>query len=224
MNSIAVYTARTLTAAAEPEYTGAIAINVSTLGSNSVALHVKLTNSASIQNKARVVRISYGFSTTDLSSTPASMKSGVKTLVLAAPVDANEVRVFTEDVAIKGPFFHVWLQHDEFSATQTLDITAIEADAQTGTSSAVPNGTSQRLGVSTSSIQFAAFPSGTSIVWWDVQSQDVFVTIDGSTPSSSNGHRLLAGDSGIWSKATAEAARFIRAGSSDGIVQGSPMK
>lgn len=61
----------------------------------------------------------------------------------------------------------------------------------------------------------------TKQVIWDVQTNDIMVTFDGSNPSSTNGHRLYAGESGTWSLQLAKAARFIRQ-SADAVFQATP--
>src|SRR5271167_4997538 len=80
--------------------------------------------------------------------------------------------------------------------------------------------TLQTLNVTTTA-QFAAFDINTSLVFMDVQSNNVYVTFDGSTPSSSNGHQLAAGFNDTWAKATATAAKFV-AVSGTSIITGSP--
>jgi hypothetical protein len=80
----------------------------------------------------------------------------------------------------------------------------------------------QRLTVSSAVVQFAtAFNEITDLVVLDVQSADVMVTFDGSDPSSTNGHRLYNGRDYTWSRATAAAARFIRADATDAAIQAS---
>lgn len=80
----------------------------------------------------------------------------------------------------------------------------------------------QRLTVSTDAVQFAtAFNTSTDIVVLDIQAADVMVTFDGSTPTSSNGHQLVAGEKYSWSRAAATAAKFIRQGASDGTIHAS---
>ena len=85
-------------------------------------------------------------------------------------------------------------------------------------------GVDQKLTVSTVALSFATFSATGSIdvVMVDVQNQDVMVTFDGSTPTSSNGHHLVAGEKFTWSRAMAEAAKFIRQGGTDGVVHGTP--
>lgn len=86
--------------------------------------------------------------------------------------------------------------------------------------------TDERLSVSSSAVPFTSAASWntdgtTRFIVLDVQTADVMVTFDGSTPTSSNGHRLYAGESYTWHVATAAAAQFIRV-SSDGVVHASP--
>ena len=84
----------------------------------------------------------------------------------------------------------------------------------------IPNGSAadEKLAVSTSVVQFAAFDSDTKYVMIDVQTNNVMVTFDGSTPTASNGHLLLKEQGLIVLNAvTAKAAKFIRA-SADAVV------
>lgn len=56
----------------------------------------------------------------------------------------------------------------------------------------------------------------------DVQAQPVMVTFDGSAPTSTNGHQLLAGYNNYdapWPRQLFAAARFIRQGASDAVIQ-----
>lgn len=87
-----------------------------------------------------------------------------------------------------------------------------------------PNGTKadERLTVSSAVVSFSTtFDITTGYVVFDVQNADVMVTYDGSTPSATNGHRLYAGTNGVWSRQAAQAAKFIRFGSTDGIIHAS---
>lgn len=86
-----------------------------------------------------------------------------------------------------------------------------------------PAGTDQRLTVSNSAVALSAFPDAATHVFVDFQDATVMVTFDGSTPTSTNGHRYAAGSSATWSKPTATAARFIRQGASDGVVHATPL-
>lgn len=88
-------------------------------------------------------------------------------------------------------------------------------------------GTDERLAVSNSAVQFSTnwetSPSAGAnrFIVLDVQTDDVMVTFDNSTPTSTNGHRLYAGESFTWSVNTAMAAKFIRV-TTDAVVHASP--
>lgn len=56
----------------------------------------------------------------------------------------------------------------------------------------------------------------------DVQDADVYCTFDNSAPTTSNGHLLKQNSGYTWSKARAQAAKFIRAGGTDAKIQASP--
>lgn len=72
--------------------------------------------------------------------------------------------------------------------------------------------TSQRLSPTTSTVaEFAAFVRGTKAISFDVQTNDVFMTIDGSTPTSTNGHKLYAGRAYTLSVEAANQAKFLAA-------------
>ena len=71
--------------------------------------------------------------------------------------------------------------------------------------------TSQRLSPALTPLSFAAFERGTKAISFDVQTNDVFMTIDGSTPTSTNGHKLFAGRAYTLSVEAARVAKFIAA-------------
>jgi ketosteroid isomerase-like protein len=72
--------------------------------------------------------------------------------------------------------------------------------------------TSQRLSPTATVVAtFSAFEKGTKAVSFDVQSNDVFMTIDGSTPTTTNGHKLYAGRAYTLSVEAAREAQFISA-------------
>ena len=80
----------------------------------------------------------------------------------------------------------------------------------------------QRLTVSSTAVSFAtAFNASTNMIVLDVQDADVMCTFDGSTPTSTNGHRLASGTQYTWSKAAASAAKFIRQASTDAAIHAS---
>ena len=66
-----------------------------------------------------------------------------------------------------------------------------------------------------------AFDSLTKYIAMDVQDADVFMTFDGSAPTTSNGHKLFAGRSYTFSKEAAVKAKFIQAGSTSAKIHAS---
>ncbi len=86
-------------------------------------------------------------------------------------------------------------------------------------------GTDERLTVSSSAVPFSSVATWQALpakmIVLDVQSNDVMVTFDGSTPTSTNGHRLYAGQNYTWSMETAAKASFIRV-SADATIHASP--
>ncbi len=82
----------------------------------------------------------------------------------------------------------------------------------------------QRLAVSTGVAQFAAFSDTTNMVMFDIQDADVMCTVDGSTPTASNGHRLYQGRQYTWSTAMAAAAKFTRQAGTDAAIHASELQ
>jgi hypothetical protein len=66
-----------------------------------------------------------------------------------------------------------------------------------------------------------AFDSLTKYIAFDVQDADVFMTFDGSAPTTSNGHKLFAGRSYTFSKEAATKAKFIQAGGTSAKIHAS---
>ena len=66
-----------------------------------------------------------------------------------------------------------------------------------------------------------AFDSLTKYIAMDVQDADVFMTFDGSAPTTSNGRKLFAGRSYTFSKEAAVKAKFIRSGSTSAKIHAS---
>ena len=91
-----------------------------------------------------------------------------------------------------------------------------------------PNGTQadQRLTVDATigGVQFSAFHADTTHVYLSVETADVRVTFDGSSPDATNGHVIATGTSLTWSKTLAAAARFHRATSTNATIHASQMK
>lgn len=69
----------------------------------------------------------------------------------------------------------------------------------------------ERLAVGGSVVSKVTAPNQyTNTIMFDIQGDDVWCTTDGTTPSSSNGHRLYAGRSYTWSKEMVRVAKFIQ--------------
>jgi len=70
----------------------------------------------------------------------------------------------------------------------------------------------QNKTVSSSSVALVAtaLNGATDYILWTNHDDAIFVTFDGTAATSSNGHKIAAGVSGEWSKATANAALAIR--------------
>ena len=85
-----------------------------------------------------------------------------------------------------------------------------------------PGQTDERLAVSSTAVPFTTdWKTGNNrFVVLDVQTDDVMVTFDASTPTASNGHRLYAERSYTWDVDTAKAAKFIRA-TTDAVIHAS---
>lgn len=76
--------------------------------------------------------------------------------------------------------------------------------------------------VSTNSVPFDNNTVGRAdaeYVYWSVEGNAVRVKFDGTAPTATDGIYLIVGSVGYWDIETAKAARFIRAGAADGIVQ-----
>ena len=86
-----------------------------------------------------------------------------------------------------------------------------------------PGATLQKITVSTVAIPFTSifYDGKTKFVLFEVQAGGVYVTFDGSTPSSSNGHLYAVNTREFWSANRADAAKFIRA-TVDATAYGSP--
>lgn len=73
-------------------------------------------------------------------------------------------------------------------------------------------------------VQFGALHADTTHVFWSCETAQCRVTFDASTPTTSNGHIIEPGDSGVWSKALAAAAKFIRTGATSAVIAASQLK
>lgn len=86
----------------------------------------------------------------------------------------------------------------------------------------------ERLTVSTTAVPLTSIATWAAnglcrIVFLDVQTNDVMMTMDGSAPTSSNGHLLKATEKYYFNFETASKLQFIRAGGADGVIHASPM-
>lgn len=92
----------------------------------------------------------------------------------------------------------------------------------------VPNSTQadQRLTVDSTAggVQFGAFHADTLYVYWTCEDAQCRVTFDNSAPTSTNGHIINVGDSGLWLKNLATAAKFIRTGGTSAVLHASQLQ
>jgi hypothetical protein len=104
----------------------------------------------------------------------------------------------------------------------------VEATTPLDPHNLVPNSTEadQALTVDATAggVQFAAFHADTTHVEWDCQTAQIRVTFDNSAPTATNGHLIEIGATGIWPKAKASAAKFIRTGGVSGVLHASQLK
>lgn len=82
---------------------------------------------------------------------------------------------------------------------------------------------------STAAVQFAAtsfsnFDNRLDIITLDIQGNDVWVTFDGSTPSSSAAHIMYNREKVDWSPATAQAAKFVATTTTNAVIYASPFQ
>jgi hypothetical protein len=103
-----------------------------------------------------------------------------------------------------------------------------EIEITNAASSLGPNSTQadQRLTVDATvgGVKLAALHADTTTVYVTVEDAQVRVTFDDSAPTSTNGHILNPYYAGFWSAARAAAAKFIRTGSTSGVVHCSQLK
>lgn len=104
----------------------------------------------------------------------------------------------------------------------------VDVLAPSASENLIPNATEadQALTVADTAggVQFAAFHAATTHVFWTLETGQVRVTFDGSAPTTTNGHIVNVGDYTVWAKATAAAAKFIRTGTTSGVISASQMK
>ncbi|MHB1345850.1 MAG: hypothetical protein ACYCX3_16085 [Thermoleophilia bacterium] len=104
----------------------------------------------------------------------------------------------------------------------TVELAAVDAPI----SALQPNGTPQTLTVDATvgGVAFAAFPAGTTHVFWSVEAAQCRVWPGGTAPTTTTGHVVDPGYSSVWSVASASAAKWIRTGTVSAVISASPMK
>ena len=75
----------------------------------------------------------------------------------------------------------------------------------------------QRLAVGSSATSFASFSNNSDMVTMQVNAGDIYASLDGTTPSASNGFYLYSGNVYNWHPLTARYAQFIEVSSSASI-------
>lgn len=76
----------------------------------------------------------------------------------------------------------------------------------------------QQLSVGTGAIAFAKFNTQTNVVALQIRNNDVYCTVDGTTPSSSNAVVLFTGQNYHWDVQTAQRAAFVQAAGSSAVI------
>jgi hypothetical protein len=76
-----------------------------------------------------------------------------------------------------------------------------------------PDRLQQQLALTAGALAFGTLSPKTTHVLVSVDTANVRVTFDGSTPDANTGHLLTAPYIGMWSAARAKAAKFIKTGS-----------
>ena len=87
-----------------------------------------------------------------------------------------------------------------------------------------PNGsTGTRVAVATSAVALGiTFAQTEYYALVEIQTNDMYVTFDGTTPSATNGFKYTAGTRETWSRQRAAAAKFIQV-SAGGAVMVQPL-
>jgi len=90
----------------------------------------------------------------------------------------------------------------------------------------IPNGTDQALTADATAggVSFAAFPANTTHVLLTSETAECRYTIDGSAPTTTNGHILASGEERVWHVTMASAAKFIRTGGTSAVISASPLR
>ena len=72
-------------------------------------------------------------------------------------------------------------------------------------------------GAAASNLIVAALNIQTQAIYFTVTGANARVTFDGSTPTATNGHQIIAGTSDAWSPIMAASAKIIREGATDAV-------
>ncbi len=90
----------------------------------------------------------------------------------------------------------------------------------------IPTGSDQGLTIDATAggVEFAAFPAGTTHVFITWDTADSRFTLDNSAPTTSNGHFIPLNSADIWPVEWANAAKFIRTGTTSAYAHATPLK
>lgn len=124
---VALYTSKAITANFQNEFSEAVAIDLNTANADECTLLATITNGSVVQTgKANTIKLSYAFSQTDKSATPAVIMASSQTWNLYIPTAVSEVKIVAKDkITIQSRYIHVWIQHDEFAGAVTLGLQLI---------------------------------------------------------------------------------------------------
>lgn len=73
-------------------------------------------------------------------------------------------------------------------------------------------------------VQFSALDGATQYVFWTSETSDCRVTFDGSAPTTTNGHLIVEGSSGLWPADLAADAKFIRTTGESAVITATEME
>ncbi len=122
--------------------------------------------------------------------------------------------------ATAGDSFDIYVLVDPYASAWTVDGSAPQNLIANSTEADQALTVDDTVG----GVQFAAFAPETTHVFIDCQGYDVRFTLDGSDPTTDNGHIMQDGQSAIWAKDLATAAKFIRDGDSSAVVHASQLR
>lgn len=201
-------------------FVGTVTFEATVDDTNWVALQVAAVNTGAISTTATAPGLFWA-AVAALSKVRARVSawtSGAITIVGQASVVGAGATLADVDIAAA----------ETMSIDQTTDSTTNAVRDLNAESRIQPNSTQadQRLTVDATvgGVQFSAFHADTLYVFWSNEDAQCRVTFDASAPTTTNGHIINIGDSGVWSKALATAAKFIRTGGTSAVIHASQMK